>query len=132
MSKNRIIKPIGLVKGPPRPIQDSIRCAWRGIVYAFRTQRNMGIHLAISIFTLAACLWFGVNMLEWLLVLMAITLVFATEIINTALEVVVDVLERDRRPTAMIIKDLAAGAVLICAIVAALIGGVVFFPRIFG
>ncbi len=120
-----------MVKGPPRPFKDSIRCAWRGIVYAFRTQRNMGIHLAVAIFALAACLWFSVNVQEWLLVLLAITLVFVTEILNTAVEVVVDVLERERRPTAMIIKDLAAGSVLISATVAALIGAVVFLPKIF-
>ncbi len=130
MAKRRR-KPLGLVKGPPRPFRESVRCAWRGIIYAFRTQRNMGIHLAIAIFALAASVWFELNVMEWLLILLAITLVFVTEILNTAVEVVVDVLERERRPTAMIIKDLAAGAVLVCAIVAALIGAVVFLPHCF-
>lgn len=106
------------------------RYAFSGIRYTFKSQLNFKVHILIAFVVGIAgyCLKLTTN--EWLWIIAAIGMVLVTESLNTALEVLVDLVSPQIHPKAKIIKDVAAGAVLITAITAAIIGMVVFIPKI--
>lgn len=106
------------------------RYAFSGICYAFKSQLNFKVHIFIAfvVGTIGYCLKLTAN--EWLWIIAAIGMVLMTELLNTALEVLVDLVSPEIHPKAKIIKDVAAGAVLIMAITAVIIGMVIFVPKI--
>lgn len=109
---------------------DSFRCAWNGISYVFRTETNMKIHLAIAIFVVAVGFVLHISLMEWGILALCIGLVLAAELFNTAIERFVDFVEPQRDARVGLIKDIAAGGVLLCAIAAAVVGFIVFLPKI--
>lgn len=111
-----------------RTLLDSIRCAARGIREAVRTQRNMRIHLVVGLAVLAVGAWLGMERSHWLLLWLIVALVWCAELLNTAVEVLVDFLSPERRVEVMLIKDIAAGAVLVCCVIAVVVGAVIFWP----
>jgi diacylglycerol kinase len=107
----------------------SFGCAFRGIFFAFKTQHNIWIHLLAIIVVVSAGFIFKLDVLEWSLVVLAIGLVLVSEMINTAIEWLVDLLSPDYSEKAGLIKDVAAGAVLIAAVISVIIGAIVFLPK---
>jgi len=103
-------------------VSRSFEHAYRGIVYAVRTQRNMRIHAIVAALVLVASLLIGVSALELTVLLLTIMLVFVTEMLNTALEFVVDLVTREYHPLAKLAKDVSAGAVLVSSVGAVLVG----------
>ena len=98
-----------------------------GIVYTVKTQRNMQIHAAVAAAVLVLGWWLAIPKRDVLLVFFSIFLVLAFETMNTAVEKCVDLIVGDRRhPVARIAKDVAAGAVLLVAILAVIVGVSVF------
>ena len=97
-------------------------CAWEGVVYTARTQRNMKIHFAVG----AAAVLLGAA----LAIVICIVLVLAAECLNTAVESVVDLVSPDYAELAKHAKDCAAGAVLVCALGAVAVAAAVFVPRL--
>ncbi|AKU91253.1 diacylglycerol kinase family protein [Vulgatibacter incomptus] len=108
----------------------SFACASRGVVATLATQRNMRIHYAAA--TLAACLScvLQLSRVEIAVVLAAIALVWATELVNTAVEAAIDLASPDPHPLARIAKDAAAGAVLVCAAFSIGAGALVFGDKL--
>lgn len=104
----------------------SFKYAIQGITYVFRTQRNMKIHLVIAFLAIFLSLGLNIPKDEFLLVLFAIVFVMCMELINTAIESIVDLITTDFHPLAKIAKDVASGAVLFAAILAFIIGVYVF------
>jgi len=104
--------------------------AFKGIFIAFKTQHNIWIHSLAIIVVLAAGFIFKLDVMEWGLVVLAIGLVLATEMINTAIEWLVDLVSPEYKEKAGLIKDVAAGAVLIAALISVIIGIIVFLPKI--
>ncbi len=102
--------------------------AFHGLKYVLLTQHNARIHLAMTILVLFTGLILKLDTLEWALVIIAIGLVWITEIINTALEALVDLTTQQVHPLAKIAKDTAAAAVLFASMIAVLLGIVVFLP----
>ncbi len=102
-----------------------------GLAYALRTQRNMKIHLAAALCTVGFGFWYAVSSVEWLILAVTIMAVIVSELMNTALEAVVDLASPGIHPLAKTAKDVAAGAVLISAISAVIIGCIIFYPKIF-
>jgi diacylglycerol kinase (ATP) len=100
----------------------SFNFAAEGIIHAVRTQRNLWIHFAIAVAVLVAAIGFGATKLELAVLLLAITFVLVAELVNTAVEAVVDVASTSFDPIAKIAKDIAAGAVLIAALNAIAVG----------
>ena len=98
-----------------RSILWSFNYAIEGIVYTLRTQRNMRIHVAAAVITLCAALLLGVDRLGLAAIVFAISLVFVTELVNTAIEAAVDVATDRYDPLAKVAKDVSAGAVLVSA-----------------
>ena len=105
--------------------------AWRGICVTLRTQPNAQIHTAIGTLVVLAGWFFGLSPTEWSLLVLCIALVLAAEAFNTAVESVVDLVSPDFHPLAGRAKDAAAGAVLLLACGAAVVGSIVFIPKIF-
>ena len=109
----------------------SFQYAGQGVSYAFRTQRNFRIHLIIGAIALSLSLYFHLSAVACSIISLTIALVLVLELLNTALEAVVDLtVGREFHQLAKIAKDCAAGAVLIAAIAALLIAGVLLLPYI--
>lgn len=104
--------------------------AFDGIAYAFRTQVNMRFHVYVAIPVIALGFYFRLTGTEWAIIAIAIGLVLSSELFNTAIEKLTDLATKEIHPLAKIAKDCAAGAVLIFAILAVVLGGIVFIPHI--
>ncbi len=114
---------------PPRrtpTLLQSFNNATEGIIHAVRTQRNLWIHFAIAAAVLVAAVAFGVTKIELISLLLAITFVLVTELVNTAIEATVDIASTSFDPMAKLAKDIAAGAVLVAALNAVAVGYLVF------
>lgn len=117
----------------PFSIKQRIRSfgyAWAGIRSLIRQEHNAWVHcIAIIVVTIAG-FYFNITKYEWITVLFCFGLVLSAEAINTAIERAVDLVSPQKNPLAGNVKDLAAAAVLICAITAAIIGLIIFIPYI--
>jgi diacylglycerol kinase len=109
----------------------SYRYALRGIWLAFRYEANMFFHLVAALAVLLTNYLLGISRTEWLITLMLIGVVWMAEIFNTALEKLADRVTQDHDPLIGHAKDLAAGAVLISAIIAAVCALIIYYPYLF-
>ena len=112
------------------PLAKSFGYAIAGIFTGITKERNMKIHLMAAILVVAAGFLLQISITEWCVCLILFGLVMALELVNTAVEAVVDLVTEERKPLAKIAKDTAAGAVLIAAMMAAMIGCMIFLPKI--
>ena len=112
------------------PIVKSFGYAFQGIFTCIRKERNMKIHLCVSVLVVIAGFILGLSVTEWCICLSLFGLVMALELVNTSVEAVVDMVTKEFHPLAKIAKDTAAGAVLIAAIMAAVTGCIIFVPKI--
>jgi len=114
---------------PLRKWIESANYAIEGILHAAKTERHLRYHFYAVILILLLSLVFGITRGEFIAVAVVIIIVLSVEMLNTAIEAIVDILFKDYHETAKIIKDIAAGAVLTSAIGAAVIGYVIFIPH---
>lgn len=112
---------------PLRSSQLSFRFAAEGVLHCFRTQKHMQLHFLMLTLVLISGLMLSLDARSMLLLLFAVTLVITTELINSAVESVVDLVVEGYHPAAKIAKDVAAGAVLVASVNAIIVGVVVFF-----
>ena len=103
--------------------------AFRGIGHVVVSEANMKIHLVITSLVIIGGVVFAISLTEWMFCLLCIGLVVSAEMINTAIEDVVDLASPELHPLAGKAKDIAAGAVLICAIISVVIGLLIFVPK---
>jgi diacylglycerol kinase len=108
----------------------SFRIALEGIKYVLITQQNARVHAVITLAVFLFAFILRINRVELVSLLLAIGLVWTAEIFNTAMEVMVDVVSPEHSQGAKIIKDISAGAVLICAIISILVGILTFGPKL--
>ncbi|HIE99073.1 MAG TPA: diacylglycerol kinase family protein [Planctomycetes bacterium] len=108
----------------------AFRFAFAGIATLFRTQAHSWIHLVATVAVVVVALICAVDRLEWCLLIFSISLVWLAEAINTAVEFTVDLASPEFHETAGKAKDVAAGAVLIAAATAAIIGLIVLGPHL--
>ncbi|MDT8413268.1 MAG: diacylglycerol kinase family protein [Vicingaceae bacterium] len=104
--------------------------AFNGIKMAFKEEANFRIHVVATIMVIAAGLYFKLSTTEWFAIIIVIGLVLVTELVNTAIENIANFISPERHEKIKTIKDIAAAAVLISAIVALVVGLVVFIPKI--
>jgi diacylglycerol kinase len=104
--------------------------AFQGLKYVLVTQRNAWIHLLITVLVIALGIIFRVDRIDWAILMIAIALVWIAEILNTSIEALVDLVVQQYHPLAKVAKDTGAAAVLFAAIIAVILGIIVFLPRI--
>lgn len=116
----------------PKGFLGSLNCAIEGVLWAARTQRHMLVHLLAAVAVLVGALALRLTLLEFALLALAIILVLFAELMNTALEVVVDLVSPEYHELARRAKDVAAGAVLVASVGATIMGYLAlsrfFFP----
>lgn len=113
-----------------RKLIRSFGFALNGIKQSWNEQ-NMRIHLTCAIIVIVAGFISKISLMEWLILILTIALVIAMEMVNTAIEHVVDLASPDFHPLAKSAKDVAAGAVLVLAIASVIIGAIIFIPKWF-
>lgn len=111
-------------------IVDSIKYAIQGIITLIKEERNIKIHIAVMILVIIAGMILKISKLEWSICIILFSIVIAGEMFNTAIETTIDMIMPEKNEKAKIAKDVAAGAVLILAIGAAIIGSIIFIPKI--
>ena len=109
----------------------SFKYAFEGIITTIKEERNMFIHFLIAIIVVITGIYVRLSLNEWLICLLLFALVFSLELINTAIENTVDLVTTKKNKKAKLAKDAAAGAVLIAAIFASIIGIIIFLPKFF-
>jgi diacylglycerol kinase (ATP) len=108
----------------------SFKYALQGLADMFRTQPNARFHLAASVAVVVAGVLLEISRMEWLAAVLCMALVLALEAVNTALEYLTDLVSPEYHPLAGKVKDAAAGAVLVATIGAAVVGTVIFLPKL--
>ena len=117
------------VYGPMRFIK-SIKYSLDGLFYAYRYEQSLWIHGCAVLLAVILGFIFQIRLAEWAIIFIALGIILALELINTAIEAVVDMISLEKSPQAKLAKDISAGAVLVFAIVAAIIGLIIFIPKI--
>ena len=108
----------------------SFKYAFQGMFSALKTERNLKIHLTIMILVIIAGIVLKISKIEWIICIILFGLVIGGEMFNSAIETVVDIAMPDINPKAKFAKDAAAGAVLVFAIASAIIGFMIFGPKL--
>lgn len=111
---------------------NSFKYAFNGIFSAFKTERNMKIHVGVTILVIMAGIIFKLALWEWIVCIGCIAIVIGGELFNTAIEIAVNLAMPDKNEFAKLSKDISAGGVLIFAIGATIIGVLIFLPKLIG
>lgn len=117
------------LKVKTKKIANSFKYAWHGLISAFETERNMKIHVIIMFLVILSGIIFKINVYEWIICVMCFASVIGAELFNTAIEITVDIAMPERNEKAKLAKDISAGAVLVIAIGSAIIGLIIFIPK---
>jgi len=115
-----------------RKLKDSFKNAFVGIRYAFITQRNIRIQCVLGIVAIILGIFLKLNLLEWLLIISSIIGVIIAELINTTIELLVDLIIKVKNKRAQFIKDISAGVVLLISFWSVALGIIIFIPKIIG
>lgn len=118
------------MKEERKKIINSFKYAFEGIKSSLKTERNMKIHFSMMILVIVAGILLDISTYEWMICIILFGMVIGGELVNTAIEEVTDLVTTEINPKAKLAKDIAAGAVLIMAITSAIIGLIIFIPKI--
>lgn len=105
--------------------------AIEGLKYLFGNEGNAQVHLMATVLVVAAGFIFGISAMEWIAVLLCIGMVICAEAMNTAIEKLCDKVSPEKDPLIKIAKDVAAGGVLVLAVISVIIAAIIFLPKIF-
>ena len=110
---------------------NSFKYAFMGIKSAFRTEQNMKIHFAIMVLVILSGIFLHIDIKEWITCVGCFACVIGAEMFNTAIEKTVDLASPEKNEIAKLAKDISAGAVLVFAIGSAIIGLLIFVPKLY-
>lgn len=109
----------------------ALKHAWDGIVYSFKTEKNMRTHMMFAILVIVCGVLFQVNIFEWVLLVQCVVFILFAELVNSVIEKMVDVMTQQQYYTwAKHVKDMASAAVLLCAGYSVVVGIIIFVPKI--
>lgn len=111
---------------------NSFKNAFNGMLVSFKQERNMKIHISIMFLAILLGIIFKIKMVEWIICIICFALVIGGELFNTAIEITIDIAMPNFNEKAKNAKDISAGAVLVLAIASAIIGFIIFVPKIIG
>ncbi len=115
-----------------KKLRNSFKFAFTGILTALKKEQNMKIHFTIMLIVIIAGFIFKLSAIEWIICIILFGLVISLELANTAIEQTVDIAMPEKNEKAKIAKDVAAGAVLVTAIISVVVGLIIFIPKIIG
>ncbi len=118
------------MKNKTKKILTSFKYAIEGIISSFKSEKNMKIHVMMVLLVTLSGFLLKISKFEWFICIILFGLVISAELFNTAIETVVDMVCPNKNEKAKLAKDVSAGAVLIVAISAAIIGCIIFIPKI--
>lgn len=127
MDKRKIVK----LRKKRKRLSNSFKYAFEGIQEAWKTEQNLKIHFMIMFLVIIAGIVLKISAIEWMICLVLFGLVISLELVNTAIETTVDIAMPEINEKAKFAKDIAAGAVLFSAIISAIIGLIIFVPKLF-
>lgn len=104
----------------------------KGLRYAYKNEQNLAVDVGVALLVVIFGFLFKINKYEWAILVLTIGLVISCELINTAIEAVVDLVTEEYHPLAKVAKDTSAAAVLVFAVVAIVVGLIIFVPKIIG
>lgn len=113
-----------------KKLRNSFKYAIQGIKSSLKTEQNLKVHFIIVIITIIAGIILKLSCMEWIICLMLFGFVITLELLNTAIEVTVDIAMPEKNEKAKLAKDIAAGAVLVSAITSMIVGLIIFIPKI--
>ncbi|WP_027205979.1 diacylglycerol kinase family protein [Butyrivibrio fibrisolvens] len=113
------------------PLYKSFGYAFEGIFNTIKDERNIKIHLIVTTLVIIFGFILKISLTEWFVCILLFAIIIPLELINTAIEAVVDLASKEYAPLAKKAKDAAAGAVLVAAILSAVIGSIIFFPKLY-
>ncbi len=102
----------------------------KGLKYAYKNEQNLVVDVGIALLVIIFGFIFRIDKIEWAILFLTIGLVLSCELINTAIEAVVDLVTQDYHPLAKVAKDTSAAAVFVFAIVAIIVGLIIFLPKV--
>ena len=108
----------------------SFKYAFDGIIQAYKGEQNLNIHTFIAMLVIVFGFFLKIDLVEWFICLILIGLVLMSEFFNTAIEYVVDLASPKIHPLAKAAKDTASAGVLIMSIISAIVGGIIFIPKL--
>ncbi len=118
------------LKKKRKKLINSFKYAFNGVAEAWKKEQNIKIHILIMIFVIIAGFLLKISIAEWIVCLILFAMVISLELINTAIEITVDIAMPKINEKAKFAKDISAGAVLFSAIISAIIGIIIFLPKI--
>lgn len=118
------------IKVKSKKIANSFKYAVEGFTSSFKTERNMKIHIIIMMLVIMAGILLKINKYEWIICIICFSIVIGGELFNTAIETVVDMVMPHKDEKAKLAKDISASGVLVLAIGTAIIGLMIFVPKI--
>ena len=113
-----------------KSLANSFKYAGQGIWASFKSERNMKIHVFMMMLVVLLGFLLKISLAEWIVCVILFALVIGSELFNTAIEAVVDMISLEKSSKAKLAKDISAGAVLVFAIASAIIGFLIFIPKI--
>lgn len=119
-----------MIKEKTKKLINSFKYAFSGIITSFKTERNMKIHTLITVLVIIMGILLKISKTEWIICIFAISMVISAELFNTAIETIVDMITTEKNEKARIAKDISAGAVLMTAMGAAIVGLIIFIPKL--
>lgn len=117
-------------KGKKRTFLDSVKNCLDGISYTISHENNFKREIILGILAVILSFILKISIIEWVIVILLINFVLVCELINTALEKTVDLYTKEYNETAKIVKDVAGASVLVMCVFSALIGAIIFIPKI--
>lgn len=108
----------------------ALKNAFNGIKFVLKNERNFKVQVFLAIVAIFISGFLKINLIEWAIIVLTIFIVFLTEIFNTAIENVTDMITLEYNEKAKIVKDISAGAVVLTSIASIIIGGLIFLPKI--
>ncbi len=113
-----------------KKILNSFKYAFEGVISAFKSERNMKIHVSVLIFVVIFGIFLKLKTWEWVVLVSWFSMVIGGELFNTAIEIVVDLAMPDINESAKRAKDISAGGVLVFAVGSVIVGLIIFLPKI--
>lgn len=109
---------------------NSFKYPIKGLRYAYRNEQNLAVDVGVALIVIIAGFLFRINVTEWAILILTVGLVISCELVNTAIEAVVDLVTEEYHPLAKVAKDTAAAAVFVFAIISVVIGLIIFLPKV--